>query len=150
MSLPGDTVGHLEPVPPGPALALARVSLATVLREWAGSAAPGFGGPPTHIKLLRALADTGWAMHRQSAGPPPPPAHSRQGGRRWSPGSPPRPARRLCKRRAALVEPAFARFGRYLNYRGRDAASTEIKLPGTVRNLGKLLDHRRRHPATAT
>jgi transposase len=60
----------------------------------------------------------------------------------------------LCRRRAALVEPAFAqffaRFGRYLNYRGRDAADTEIKLLATVHNLGKLLDHRRRHPAPAT
>jgi transposase len=60
----------------------------------------------------------------------------------------------LYKRRAALVEPAFAqffgRFGRYLNYRGRDAADTEIKLMATVHNLGKLLDHRRRHPALAT
>ncbi len=60
----------------------------------------------------------------------------------------------LYRRRAALVEPAFAqffaRFGRYLNYRGRDAADTEIKLLATVHNLGKLLDHRRRHPALAT
>lgn len=62
--------------------------------------------------------------------------------------------KKLYKRRAALVEPAFAqlfaRFGRYLNYRGRDAADTEIKLLGAVHNLGKLLDHRRRHPALAT
>jgi transposase len=62
--------------------------------------------------------------------------------------------KRLYKRRAALVEPAFAqffaRFGRYLNYRGRDAADAEIKLLATVHNLGKLLDHRRRHPALAT
>jgi transposase len=62
--------------------------------------------------------------------------------------------KKLYARRAALIEPAFAqffaRFGRYLNYRGRDAADTEIKLLGTVHNLGKLLDHRRRHPALAT
>jgi len=61
--------------------------------------------------------------------------------------------KRLYKRRAGLVEPAFAqffaRFGRYLNYRGRDAAGAELKLPGAARNLGKLLDHRRR-TATAT
>ena len=60
----------------------------------------------------------------------------------------------LYKRRAALVEPFFAqffaRFGRYLNYRGRDAADAEIKLLGAVHNLGKLLDHRRRQLATAT
>jgi len=62
--------------------------------------------------------------------------------------------KKLYKRRAALVEPAFAqffgRFGRYLNYRGRDAAGTEIKLLATGCNLGKLLDHRRRQPAAAT
>ncbi len=62
--------------------------------------------------------------------------------------------KKLYRRRAALVEPAFAqffaRFGRYLNYRGRDAADTEIKLLATVHNLGKLLDHRRRQPAPAT
>jgi transposase len=62
--------------------------------------------------------------------------------------------KKLYQRRAALVEPAFAqffaRFGRYLNYRGRDAADTEIKLLATVHNLGKLLEHRRRHPAPAT
>ena len=60
----------------------------------------------------------------------------------------------LYKRRAPQVEPAFAqlfgRFGRYLNYRGRDAADAEVKLLATVHNLGKLLDHRRRHPALAT
>jgi transposase len=54
----------------------------------------------------------------------------------------------LYKRRAAQVEPFFAqffaRFGRYLSYRGRDAADAELKLLGAVRNLGKLLDHRRR------
>jgi len=59
----------------------------------------------------------------------------------------------LYKRRAAQVEPAFAqlfaRFGRYLNYRGRDAVDAEVKLLGTVHNLAKLLDFRRRHPAPA-
>jgi hypothetical protein len=59
----------------------------------------------------------------------------------------------LYRRRAALVEPAFAqffaRFGRYLNYRGRDAVDAEVKLLGTVHNLAKLLDFRRRHPAPA-
>jgi len=62
--------------------------------------------------------------------------------------------KRLYARRAAQVEPAFAqffaRFGRYVNYRGRDAVDTEIKLLATVHTLGKLLDHRRRHPAPAT
>lgn len=59
----------------------------------------------------------------------------------------------LYKRRAAQAEPAFAqlfaRFGRYVNYRGRDAVDAEIKLLGTVHNLAKLLDFRRRHPAPA-
>jgi transposase len=57
----------------------------------------------------------------------------------------------LYRRRAALVEPAFAqffaRFGRYLSYRGRDAADAELKLLGAVHNLGKLLDYRRRTAA---
>jgi hypothetical protein len=59
----------------------------------------------------------------------------------------------LYKRRAAQVEPFFAqffaRFGRYLSYRGRDAADAELKLLGAVHNLAKLLEHRRRQPATA-
>jgi transposase len=60
----------------------------------------------------------------------------------------------LYKRRAALVEPAFAqffaRFGRYLNYRGHDAADAEVHLLGAVHNLAKLLSHRRRQPAAIT
>ena len=59
----------------------------------------------------------------------------------------------LYKRRAAQVEPAFAqlfaRFGRYLNYRGHDAVDAEVKLLGAVHNLAKLLDFRRRQLATA-
>lgn len=47
------------------------------------------------------------------------------------------------RQRSALVEPGFAqlfqRFGRHLNYRGRHAVDTEIKLLGTVHNLNKLL-----------
>ncbi|MFE6849126.1 transposase [Streptomyces sp. NPDC057686] len=47
------------------------------------------------------------------------------------------------RQRGALVEPGFAqlfqRFGRHLNYRGRQAVDTEIKLLGTVHNLGKLI-----------
>ena len=61
---------------------------------------------------------------------------------------------KLYKRRAALVEPAFAqlfaRFGRYVNYRGRDAVDAEVKLLGAVHNLGKLLDFRRRQPGFTT
>ena len=53
MSPPEDT-GRSEPVPP-PGPASARVSLATVVREWGRIGCIGFGGPPTHIKLLREL-----------------------------------------------------------------------------------------------
>jgi len=56
VSLPGDTSGRPEPVPPpGRAAAPALVPLATVLREWGRIGCIGFGGPPTHIKLLREL-----------------------------------------------------------------------------------------------
>ena len=54
MSPPEDTVAHPEPAPP-PGPASARVSLVTVLREWGRIGCIGFGGPPTHIKLLREL-----------------------------------------------------------------------------------------------
>src|SRR2546423_1829424 len=49
---PGSSTAHLR-VPPAPAPA--RVSLVTVLREWGRIGCIGFGGPPTHIKLLREL-----------------------------------------------------------------------------------------------
>jgi chromate transporter len=39
-----------QPAPPP-----SRVSLATILREWGRIGCIGFGGPPTHIKLLREL-----------------------------------------------------------------------------------------------
>ena len=59
---------------------------------------------------------------------------------------------KLYKRRAAQVEAAFAqlfaRFGRYVNYRGRDAFDAEVKLLGTVHNTAKLLGHQRRQLAT--
>src|SRR6266699_422951 len=61
--------------------------------------------------------------------------------------------KKLYKRRAGLVEPAFAqlfaRFGRYVNYRGHDAVDAEVKLLGAVHNLAKLFEYRRRHPAAA-
>ena len=61
--------------------------------------------------------------------------------------------KKLYKRRAGLVEPAFAqlfaRFGRYVNYRGRPAVDAEVKLLGAVHNLAKLFEYRRRHPAAA-
>jgi chromate transporter len=44
-----------------------RVSLATILREWARIGCIGFGGPPTHIKLLRELCvqRRGWLDARE-------------------------------------------------------------------------------------
>src|SRR6516165_6865001 len=56
VSVPEDPSGRPQPVPPpDPAPAPSRVSLATVLREWGRIGCIGFGGPPTHIKLLREL-----------------------------------------------------------------------------------------------
>ena len=103
-----------------------------------------------HLMLLVAVsgeaAQTGRA---DSPGGELPPGWEHMAARLATPAG-----KRLYKRRAALVEPAFAqffgRFGRYLNYRGHDAADTEIKLLGAVHNVGKLLDHRRRQPAPAT
>jgi chromate transporter len=53
---------HLEPPGGAPAPAAARVppetqrvSLATIVREWGRIGCIGFGGPPTHIKLLSEL-----------------------------------------------------------------------------------------------
>ena len=43
------------PAPEDPAAAAPRPSLTTVLREWGRIGCIGFGGPPTHIKLLRDL-----------------------------------------------------------------------------------------------
>ena len=44
-----------------------RVSLALIVREWARIGCIGFGGPPTHIKLLRELCvqRRGWLDARQ-------------------------------------------------------------------------------------
>lgn len=56
--------------------------------------------------------------------------------------------KRLYRRRAAYVEPAFAqlfaRFGRFFLYRGRDAVDAEAKLLGTVHNILKLTAFRDR------
>ena len=102
-----------------------------------------------HLMLLVAVrneaAQAGRGRGRQTL----PPGWEKMAARLATPAG-----KRLYARRAALVEPAFAqffaRFGRHVNYRGRDAVDTEIKLLATAHNLGKLLDHRRRHPALAT
>jgi chromate transporter len=48
VSQPEDAASHPVPAP-------AQVPLATVLREWGRIGCIGFGGPPSHIKLLREL-----------------------------------------------------------------------------------------------
>lgn len=48
-SAPGDFAAA------GRSLAAGRVPLTTILREWGRIGCIGFGGPPTHIKLLREL-----------------------------------------------------------------------------------------------
>jgi hypothetical protein len=49
------------------------------------------------------------------------------------------------RQRSALVESGFAqvfqRFGRHPNCRSRQAVDAEIKLPGTVHNINKLINH---------
>lgn len=54
--------GAAPPIDPGDGsdLAPAAPSLVTVVREWGRLGCIGFGGPPTHIKLLRELC-----VHRQ-------------------------------------------------------------------------------------
>lgn len=102
-----------------------------------------------HLMLLVAVRAEAAQTGRAGAAGAPPAGWEKMAARLATPAG-----QKLYKRRAAQVEPAFAqffaRFGRYLNYRGRDAADTEIKLLATVHNLGKLPDHRRRHPALAT
>ena len=52
-----------EPVADGPSTSdVEQVSLATLAREWGRIGCVGFGGPPTHIALLRRLCveDRGW------------------------------------------------------------------------------------------
>jgi transposase len=102
-----------------------------------------------HLMLLVAVRNEAAQAGRGDGRTAVPPGWEKMAARLATPAG-----KRLYKRRAALVEPAFAqffaRFGRYVNYRGRDAVDTEIKLMATVHNLAKLLDHRRRHPAPAT
>jgi hypothetical protein len=102
-----------------------------------------------HLMLLVAVHGEAAQAGRADGSAGLPPGWEKMAARLATPAG-----HKLCRRCAALVEPAFAqffaRFGRYLNYRGRDAADTEIKLLATIHNLAKLLDHRRRHPARAT
>jgi Transposase DDE domain len=101
-----------------------------------------------HLMLLVAVTGEAAQTGRGTGGRDLPAGWEKMAARLATPAG-----KNLYKRRAAQVEPAFAqlfaRFGRYLNYRGRDAVDAEVKLLGTVHNLAKLLDYRRRHPATA-
>jgi hypothetical protein len=101
-----------------------------------------------HLMLLVAVTGEAAQTGRGTGGRDLPAGWDKMAARLATPAG-----KKLYKRRAAQVEPAFAqlfaRFGRYLNYRGRDAVDAEIKLLGTVHNLAKLLDFRRRHPAAA-
>jgi transposase len=102
-----------------------------------------------HLMVLVAVRNEAAQAGHGGGRPALPPGWEKMAARLATPAG-----RKLYARRKALVEPAFAqffaRFGRYVNYRGRDAVDTEIKLLATVHNLGKLLDHRRRHPIRAT
>ena len=57
----GWTMGEDAPLPPGPG-GTDRVPLVTIARAWTRLGCTGFGGPPTHIMLLRRLCVTerGW------------------------------------------------------------------------------------------
>jgi transposase len=101
-----------------------------------------------HLMLLVATTGEATQTGRGTGGRPLPAGWEKMAARIATPAG-----KKLYKRRAGLVEPAFAqlfaRFGRYLSYRGHDAADAEIKLLGAVHNLAKLFEHRRRHPAPA-
>jgi transposase len=101
-----------------------------------------------HLMLLVAVTGEAAQTGRGTGGRALPAGWEKMAARLATPAG-----KSLYKRRAAQAEPAFAqlfaRFGRYVNYRGRDAVDAEIKLLGTVHNLAKLLDFRRRHPAPA-
>jgi transposase len=101
-----------------------------------------------HLMLLVAVTGEASQTGRAAAGRALPAGWEKMAARLATPAG-----RELYKRRAAQVEPAFAqlfaRFGRYLSYRGRDAVDAEVKLLGAVHNIAKLLDFRRRQLATA-
>ena len=101
-----------------------------------------------HLMLLVAVTGEAAQTGRADTGRALPAGWEKMAARLATPAG-----KKLYKRRAAQVEPAFAqlfaRFGRYVSYRGRDAVDAEIKLLGTVHNIAKLLSHRRQHPAAA-
>jgi transposase len=101
-----------------------------------------------HLMLLVATTGEATQTGRGTGGRPLPAGWEKMAARTATPAG-----KKLYKRRAGLVEPAFAqlfaRFGRYVSYRGHDAVDAEIKLLGAVHNLAKLFEYRRRHPAPA-
>ena len=126
--------------------------LAGQIRAWLADS--GYASAATfkdldHLMLLVAVRNEAAQAGRGDGREAVPPGWEKMAARLATPAG-----KKLYARRAALVEPAFAqffaRFGRHVSYRGRNAVDTEIKLLATVHNLGKLLDHRRRHPAPAT
>jgi transposase len=126
--------------------------LAGRIRAWladSGYASAAAFADLDHLMVLVAVRNEAAQAGRGDGRQAVPPGWEKMAARLATPAG-----KRLYARRAALVEPAFAqffgRFGRYVNYRGRDAVDAEIKLMATVHNLAKLLDHRRRHPAPAT
>ena len=129
-----------------------RAGLAGQIRAWladSGYASAAAFKELDHLMLLVAVRNEAAQAGHGDGRVTVPPGWEKMAARLATPAG-----KHLYARRKALVEPAFAqffaRFGRHLNYRGRDAADTEIKLLATVHNLAKLLDHRRRHPAPAT
>ena len=126
--------------------------LAAQIRAWladSGYASAAAFAELDHLMLLVAVRNEAAQAGRGDGRTAIPPGWEKMAARLATPAG-----KKLYARRAAQVEPAFAqffaRFGRYVSYRGRDAVDTEIKLMATVHNLAKLLDHRRRHPALAT
>jgi transposase len=99
-----------------------------------------------HLMLLVATTGEASQTGRAAGGRAVPAGWEKMAARLATPAG-----KKLYKRRAGLVEPAFAqlfaRFGRYVNYRGHDAVDAEVKLLGAVHNLAKLFEYRRRHPA---
>jgi transposase len=101
-----------------------------------------------HLMLLVATTGEATQTGRGTGGRAVPAGWEKMAARLAAPAG-----KKLYKRRAGLVEPAFAqlfaRFGRYVSYRGHDAVDAEVKLLGAVHNLAKLFEYRRRHPAPA-
>ena len=99
-----------------------------------------------HLMLLVATTGEASQTGRAAGGRAVPAGWEKMAARLATPAG-----KKLYKRRAGLVEPAFAqlfaRFGRYVNYRGHNAVDAEVKLLGAVHNLAKLFEYRRRHPA---